>query len=152
MQQLPVFQDESIISTFKRRLIAGFSSIVLALAQVVLVYWAFPYFHFSLSLLVLFIALLYFVTPIPLSALVAYQARMTYLGREASNGIGCIGAVLAVFFTGIYLSTLPYSGFFGGWGLLLFISSVVLSFISVFVALFGAYVGSIVGAKLRARR
>lgn len=154
MQQFPIFQDEPTISTFQRRLIASFSSLVLALAQGLLMYWGLSYFSLSIPMLLLSIALLYFVTPIPLSALLAYQARYAPAGREASGGIGCAGALLAVLFTSIYLytNTGPSNNFFGGWGFLIFISSIVLSFIGVFIALFGAYVGSIVGAKLRKRR
>lgn len=154
MQQLPTLQDEQTISTFQRRLIAGFSSLVLALAQGALMYWGLSYFSLNIPLLLLSMALLYFVTPIPLSVLLAYQARHASAGREASGGIGCAGALLAVLFTGIYLYTNagPSNTFFGGWGFLIFVSSIVLSFIGVFIALFGAFVGSIVGARLRKRR
>ncbi len=152
MQQLPAPRNEQTIGPLQQRFIAGCSSLILAVAQVVLVYWAFPYLHFSFTLLILFIALLYFVIPIPLSAVVAYQARHADNGREASNGIGCIGALLAMFFTGIYLYTLPYNGFYGDENLFLFLFDILLSFICIFIALLGTYIGSIVGARLRKRR
>src|SRR5689334_15510908 len=154
MQQFPILQDEPTISTFQRRLIAGFSSLVLALAQGLLMYWGLSYFSLNIPMLLLCIALPYFVTPIPLSVLLAYQARYAPAGREASGGIGCAGALLAVLFIGFYLyiNAGPSNSFFGGWGFLIFISSTVLSFIGVFIALLGAFVGSIVGAQLRKRR
>lgn len=153
LQRVIVRPERVLLAPFQQRLIGFFSSFLLALAQIVLIHIAFLHAHSFFDVLAqvtVGLLLLYFVVPIPLSAYLSYQTGKLGTGRHEGGKVGCMGAVLALFFmlAYIYIYTLLFASF-GFWAVPIYLIGVLLTFISVFVAQLGALVGSMVGVNRR---
>jgi hypothetical protein len=141
--------EKILLNPFQQRLIARFSSLLLALAQIILIHVTFahiPSFFGALAQVTIGLVLLYFVVPIPLSAYISYQTHKLSAGRHEGGKVGCSGAILSLFFmlAYIYIYTLLYAHF----GLLavpIYLVGVLVTCLGVFAAQLGALVGSLIG-------
>lgn len=141
--------ERTVLNPFQQRLIARFSSLLLALAQIILIHVTFaqiPSFWGALVQVTIGLVLLYFVVPIPLSAYISYQTHKLSAGRHEGGKVGCSGAILSLFFmlAYIYIYTLLYAHF-GSLAVPIYLVGVLVTCLGVFSAQLGALVGSLIG-------
>lgn len=141
------YQENITISPRQRRLMGISSGLLLAVIEFVLGFVGIWHFHIDDFLVdpllwLGYIALLYFIAPIPLSLYISRQTGNMAEGRKAGSMIGWTGALLTILSTGVYVGV---AFGFGGEVTAFFVIFAFLNAFGALVGLIGAAIGSTLG-------